>query len=45
MNPYVDEYGHHMGCCNSCGQEAELGVECCTDGEVEPYEDDPNPED
>ena len=43
-NPYVDEWGHHMGTCNSCGEEAELYTECCDDGEVVPYDDDPDPE-
>jgi hypothetical protein len=41
---YIDEFSHHMGFCNSCGEEAELGSECCEDGEVEPYEDDREPE-
>jgi hypothetical protein len=47
-SPYVDEWGHHLGYCNSCGEETELGQECdtegCVDGEVVPYDDDPDPE-
>ena len=43
-NPYVDEYGTHYGFCNSCGEEQVLGGECCPDGEVVPYDDDPDPE-
>lgn len=33
----VDEYGHQIGWCNSCGGEAEADTECCEDGEVVPY--------
>ena len=33
----VDEYGHQIGWCNSCGEEAEADTECCEDGEVVPY--------
>jgi hypothetical protein len=44
-NPYVDEYGHHLGYCNSCGEEARLDEPCCDDGEVVLYDDDPDPED
>lgn len=40
MADYRDEYGHHMGYCNACGEEAELGQECCEDGEVVEYDDD-----
>ena len=36
----LDEYGTHYGYCNSCGEEAILGSECCDDGEVFPYDDD-----
>jgi len=44
-NHYVDENGTHYGWCNSCGEEAELFAgECCEDGEIEPYDDDPDPE-
>ncbi len=41
-NPYVLDTGEHMGYCNSCGEEAEIGQECCEDGEVVPYDDDPD---
>lgn len=34
-----DEYGHQIGVCNSCGEEAEAGAECCDDGEVVPAAD------
>jgi len=39
---YRDEYGAHIGFCNSCGEEQELGLDCteCDDGEVVPYDDD-----
>lgn len=37
---HFDEWGHHMGFCNGCGEEAELGQECCDAGEVVQYEDD-----
>jgi len=43
-NPYVDEWGHHLGYCNGCGEERELGIDCCADGEVVPYDDDPDPD-
>jgi hypothetical protein len=47
-NPYVDEWGHHLGYCNNpdCGEEQELGLECqfCEIGEVVAYEDDPDPD-
>lgn len=39
---FHDEWGHHIGYCNSCGEEAEIGTDCCEDGEVVPYDDDPN---
>lgn len=29
-----DEYGHEIGWCNSCGEEAPRDQECCDDGEV-----------
>lgn len=41
-NPYIDVFGTHVGLCNSCGEEAELYTECCEDGEVEMYDDDPD---
>lgn len=46
-NPYVDEWGTHYGYCNGCGEESELWIECptCEEGEVVPYDDDPNPDD
>ena len=34
----LDDYGHQIGWCNSCGEEAEADTECCEDGEVVPYE-------
>lgn len=45
-NPYVDEWGHHIGFCNGCGAEGELGQDCseCDEGEVVPYDDDPDPD-
>jgi hypothetical protein len=44
---YTDEFGHHIGYCNSCEEEGELGFEClfCDDGEVVPYDDDLDPND
>lgn len=30
-----EEYGY----CNSCGEEARIGDECCEDGEVVPYDE------
>lgn len=44
-SPYHDSYGNHLGWCNACGEERELDGECCTDGEVVPYDDDPDPYD
>lgn len=41
--PFEDEYGHHLGYCNACVEEAVLYSECCDDGEVVPYDDDPTP--
>lgn len=44
-NPYIDEWGRHLGYCNSCGDEGEIGIaECCDAGEVVPYDDDPDPD-
>lgn len=42
MTSYRDEYGHHIGYCNACGEEEELGMDCqaCDDGEVVQYDDD-----
>lgn len=40
MTIYRDEWGTHLGFCNSCGEECEIGQECCEDGEVEQYDDD-----
>lgn len=40
-NPYIDEFGTHVGYCNSCGEEVELDTDCCEDGEVVMYDDDP----
>ena len=34
---WLDEYGHQIGVCNACGEEAE--AECCRDGEVVPARD------
>lgn len=46
-NPYVDEWGHHVGVCNGCGTEADLYQDCaeCDEGEIVPYDDDPDPDD
>lgn len=43
-NPYVDEWDRHYGYCDACGENAELGTECCDDGAVVPHEDDPDPD-
>lgn len=45
-NPYIDEYGTHIGHCNACDTEEELGMDCqeCDRGEVVPYDDDPDPD-
>jgi hypothetical protein len=44
-NRYIDEWGRHLGYCNHCGEEGELGhAECCDMGEVVPYDDDPDPD-
>jgi hypothetical protein len=42
-NPYIDEWGKHVGYCNGCGTEQEIGQDCteCDRGEVVPYDDDP----
>lgn len=32
----LDEDGNAYGWCNSCGEEAPAGSECCDDGEVVP---------
>lgn len=38
--PNIDEYGNHLGFCNSCGEETELhGSTCCDDGEIVPYDE------
>lgn len=38
--PFTDDFGNHMGHCNSCGEEAPLnGWPCCDSGEVEPYDE------
>lgn len=46
MNQYMDEWGHHIGYCNGCGEEEELGMDCknCDEGEIVPYDDDPDPD-
>lgn len=36
----LDEYGHEIGDCNACGQEALVDSECCDGGEIVP----PKPE-
>lgn len=43
-SPFYDEWGHHLGHCNGCGTEMELGQDCqeCDEGEVVPYDDDPD---
>lgn len=45
-NPYIDKWGAHWGYCNACGQDVELGQDCpdCDDGEIEPFDDDPDPD-
>lgn len=35
----LDEYGNAYGHCNSCGEEAPANSECCTDGEVVPFDE------
>ena len=37
----VDDAGREWGYCNSCGEEAEAETECCEDGEVVPYDNEP----
>jgi hypothetical protein len=32
----LDEWGHEIGYCNACGEEAQVGFECCDDGEIVP---------
>lgn len=46
-SPYRDEWGRHLGYCNACGTEEELGQDCaeCDEGEVVQYDDDPEEED
>jgi hypothetical protein len=46
MNPYIDEFGFHIGYCNACDADGELGQDCpdCDLGEVVPYDDDPDPD-
>lgn len=48
MNPYVDEFGTHIGYCNACDTEGELDQDClnefCEGGEIVPYDDDPDPD-
>lgn len=34
----IDEYGKEIGSCNSCGEECEVGQECCEDGEIVPFD-------
>lgn len=44
---YVDDFGVHVGYCNSCGEEGDLDSDCqtdgCDDGEMVPYDDDEGP--
>lgn len=40
MSRYFDEWGNHLGYCNSCGEEGPLDRECCDDGEMVQHEDD-----
>lgn len=40
MTRYFDEWGHHLGYCNECGEETQLESECCADGEIVQYDDD-----
>ena len=42
MSDRRDEWGRELGWCNSCGEETLLDTECCDDGEVVPYEDEPS---
>lgn len=35
----LDEYGNAFGWCNSCGEEAPADSECCSDGEVVPFDE------
>lgn len=47
-NPYIDEWGTHIGYCNACDEEQDLArTDCayCDEGEVVPYDDDPDPDD
>lgn len=46
-NPYVDEYGEHIGYCNACDWEGDIYGDCeeCSDGEMVTYDDDPDPQD
>ena len=39
---HFDENGNPCGYCNSCGEEATPDFECCDDGEIVPYDNDPN---
>ena len=42
----VDEYGHQIGWCNSCGEEAEADTECCEDAaKSSPTAKDPHDDD
>ena len=36
---HTDEWGHELGYCNSCGEECEIGDDCCEDGEIVEYDD------
>jgi len=42
-SPYIDEWGVHLGYCNHCGEEGDLHSQCCAEGEMVPYDDDPEP--
>jgi len=40
---FHDEWGNRVGYCNACGEEALLDSQCCEEGEVVAYDDDPEP--
>lgn len=37
----IDDTGQELGWCNACGEEAAADAECCEDGEIVPYDDEP----
>lgn len=34
----IGPYGEELGHCNACGEEAEVALGCCEEGEVDPYD-------